>query len=628
MLLHPAAGFIAWRKEPQDTNRPTIEEVRSAAQQMREQLWDHAANAAGELGDPAPWIGAREHEVRGYIHDCLHSHHDKDYRLFHAFPIKELQDYTMQFWRLNYLGQYQVDHIVGKNAGAEEKVIPFLIHGGHIRLLNPTDRGAGLQLAREITLAGKADREWVTVGWREVLEGEDPAAPLVPSKRPKCARCQEHQEEKVGNRVPKIPWSFEEHDTAAQERILAQGHQPLQDRPAYAYGIVAQEVFAGSGGWTKAMREAGHTALEPIEVYVDPLKQKGYRADHDITDPAVRSRLLDQARELPGPDVPNVYHLGTPCTSYCDFNLLNGGTRTYDQPQGDPERRTQSEVQGNLFCDFTCDLCLEAYNHDKEFVVENTMPTGRYPKLWDQPAMQRLQKATGALFVPAHLCEWGLSPPDQPDKRYKKGQWNLVSPGIYAYALLLARPCQRNHQHEQVKGSAPTGGYPRTREAQVYPEALCRAWAVVYTAAHKGWGFASLPSLSNPNNNRGGKEGKTTTSKFAPKQLRPLPREGKKAASRSQIRPRTPRNPTSNNPAPTRLLVCEPTRGPRTSLRNRLRKEMISRQKAPLQDPKLRGTQVKRKVVMAANSFGQAGQRTPIPCPAEMSGHGTQRKAD
>lgn len=53
MLLHPAAGFIAWRKEPQDTNRPTIEEVRSAAQQMREQLWDHAANAAGELGDPA-----------------------------------------------------------------------------------------------------------------------------------------------------------------------------------------------------------------------------------------------------------------------------------------------------------------------------------------------------------------------------------------------------------------------------------------------------------------------------------------------------------------------------------------------------------------------------------------------
>ncbi len=387
-------------------------------------------------------------------------------------------------------------------------MIPFLIHGGHIRLLHPKDRNAGLELAREITLAGKADREWVTVGWREVLEGEDPAAPLVPSKRPKCTRCQEQQENKVGNKVPRIPWSFEEHETEAQERILAQGHQPLQDRPAFAYGIVAQEVFAGSGGWSKAMKEAGHHVLEPIEVYEDPMRQKGYKASHDVKDPDVRRRLIDQAKELPGPQVPNVYHLGTPCTSYCDFNLLNGGTRTFDQPRGNPDQLTPTEEDGNLFCDFTCDLCLEAYNHDKEFVIENTMPTGRYPKLWDQPAVQRLQRATGALFVPAHLCEWGLSPPDQPEKRYKKGQWNLVSPGVYAYALLLARPCQRQHQHEQVKGSATNGSYPRTREAQVYPPALCKAWAIVYTAAHKGWGprpiRTRLAKLAEPQQQQGG----------------------------------------------------------------------------------------------------------------------------
>lgn len=344
-----------------------------------------------------------------------------------------------------------------------------------------------------------------------MLESEDPAAPLVPSKRPKCTRCQEHQEDKVGRQVPKIPWSFEEHDAAAQEKILAQGHQPLQDRPAYAYGVIAQEVFAGSGRWSEAMKEAGHKVLDPIEVYEDPLRQKGYRAHHDLKNPEVRKRLLDQARELPGPEVPNVYHLGTPCTSYCDFNLLNGGTRIYDQPQGDPERRTPSEEEGNLFCDFTCELCFEAYQHDKEFVIENTMPTGRYPKLWDQPALQRLQRATGALFVPAHLCEWGLSPPDQPAKRYKKGQWNLVSPGIYAYALLLARPCRHQHQHEQIKGSAPGTSYPRTREAQVYPEALCKAWAIIYTAAHKGWGprpiLGKLARLAEPQQQLPGGQG-------------------------------------------------------------------------------------------------------------------------
>ena len=115
-------------------------------------------------------------------------------------------------------------------------------------------------------------------------------------------------------------------------------------------------------------------------------------------------------------------------------------------------------------------------------------------KLWDQPAIKKLQVATGALFIPSHLCEWGLAPADQPAKRYKKGQWNLVSPGLYAYALLIARPCQHQHEHVPVKGSSTNGNYPRTREAQVYPPALCKAWALVHTAAYKGWG--SRPILT------------------------------------------------------------------------------------------------------------------------------------
>ena len=44
-----------------------------------------SAEAIGELGDPAPWIGAKESEVRDFAHDGLRPHHDKDYRLYHAF---------------------------------------------------------------------------------------------------------------------------------------------------------------------------------------------------------------------------------------------------------------------------------------------------------------------------------------------------------------------------------------------------------------------------------------------------------------------------------------------------------------------------------------------------------------
>ena len=115
------------------------------------------------------------------------------------------------------------------------------------------------------------------------------------------------------------------------------------------------------------------------------------------------------------------------------------------------------------------------------------MPSGRYPKIWDQPAIQRLQQSTGALIVPTHLCEWGASPSDKPEMRYKKGQWNLVSPGLYLHALLLARRCQGKHRHMDVKGESDIPGVPRTRRAQVYPARLCKGWALVVQAAYAGW---------------------------------------------------------------------------------------------------------------------------------------------
>ena len=212
---------------------------------------------------------------------------------------------------------------------------------------------------------------------------------------------------------------------------------------------------------------------------------------------------------MPGPDTPNVYHLGTPCTSYCDYALLNGGTRSFEQPAGQPGQETEQELQGNVFAEFTADLCETAYAHGKEFVLESSMPTGRYPKIWDQECIQRLRKRTGARIVPTHLCQWGLGPSDDPSSRYRKGQWNLVSPGLYVYALLLARRCQGGHQHTQLKGGVAGTSYPRTREAQVYPHALCKAWALVFQGAYYGWGPPKLiprlrAILSNVQGGHGG----------------------------------------------------------------------------------------------------------------------------
>ena len=371
---------------------------------------------------------------------------------------------TLQCWRVNSYGQYQVDHIVGSKAGAE-RVIPFLIHGGHIRLLIPQYKDEGAQLAAKLTLAGKADKEWVSIGWREVLASQDPDAPLVPGRRPKCNRCNGTADEKVGREGPQVPWSFLEYGDQEKEEILAKGQDPLRGRPEFCYGVVVQEIFAGTPNWTKAMQKAGLKAGEPVEIYEDPLRQKGVRPEHDLLDPTIREQHLRQARDLPGPETPNVYHLGTPCTSYCDYALLNKGTRTFERPEGAEGCQTQQEIHGNTFAEFTAELCETAFDHGKEFVIESSMPTGRYPKLWDQACIKRLRRKTGARIVPTHLCQWGLGPSDDPESRYRKGQWNLVSPGLYLYALLLARRCQGGHRHTQLKGGVSGAAYPRTREA-------------------------------------------------------------------------------------------------------------------------------------------------------------------
>eukprot|EP00913_Durusdinium_trenchii_P015911 g14952.t1 len=74
LVLHPAAGVLLWEGDWDPERRPTIDEVKQKAQLFRAELWDEAANAIAELGDPAPWIGARE-EVRGGL--CWFRYMDK-----------------------------------------------------------------------------------------------------------------------------------------------------------------------------------------------------------------------------------------------------------------------------------------------------------------------------------------------------------------------------------------------------------------------------------------------------------------------------------------------------------------------------------------------------------------------
>ena len=115
-------------------------------------------------------------------------------------------------------------------------------------------------------------------------------------------------------------------------------------------------------------------------------------------------------------------------------------------------------------------------------------------------------------MLPVANCEWGLEPLEEQalsaaekkgrlPRRYRKLAWWLVSPGLYLYALLLARVCRgaAAHVHVSVEGPSCTPGVKRTKEAGQYASELCKAWAVVLRAAYHGWSPGrikqAMPSL-------------------------------------------------------------------------------------------------------------------------------------
>ena len=126
----------------------------------------------------------------------------------------------------------------------------------------------------------------------------------------------------------------------------------LKHRPAFAWGLKTREIFAGTGRWTQAMKDAGIATGEPVEYYGQPLLAKDPRPRFDVRDPLVQERLLQEFSAPPGPEESNVLQFAPPCVSHCPWQLPSGGTRTFENPEGTNER--QVEVEGTTFGSFTC----------------------------------------------------------------------------------------------------------------------------------------------------------------------------------------------------------------------------------------------------------------------------------
>lgn len=154
-----------------------------------------------------------------------------------------------------------------------------------------------------------------------------------------------------------------------------------------------------AAGVTAAWRRAGELADDPIELYEDIDRKLRPRPDLDVKSPAVQARLLALARGVGGP---NVWVLSPPCTSFSDWQLHNGCTRTFAKPQGGGSAPlTASEAVGNVIACFMADLFAELLAQGKVPLVEHPASSRRYPKLWDFPLWKRLARRSDCFSASA-----------------------------------------------------------------------------------------------------------------------------------------------------------------------------------------------------------------------------------
>eukprot|EP00435_Cladocopium_sp_Y103_P039436 s669_g10.t1 len=453
------AAAVLWLESGQV---PAAEAVQRKAQLYRLEQTRLALEAAQLLGEPEEIVTAVEHEMRVYIHDLTTAHHEKDFRSLAVFPISDLQEVKVVVLRTDYKGGVIVESVVGPHWKAGNPVIWVLIHKGHMTLIRPPSPEVGEQLLEE-----EEHTTTPSFGFTFFWHSRHDQAPTSPG-RTHCRLCRTSR--KAGN------WTdcFRPHSCLASVAAVAGGGSRAQvirgvrpaGAPHQAHELVMQEVFAGMGRITTKWQETAPVE-EPIEVFAQPHLRKGYQQDHDLLLPANRKRMQEQAREGPA----NVWWLAAPCTSFCDWQLQNGGTRTFQHPEGGLEGpQQQRENDGNALSTWAADTFEDLLDQGAFPICESSAASGRYPKQWDLPAWRRVLNRSDVEYIEFPMCAFGLGPPDQPGHYYVH-RTRLVFPVHAPLREALLRVCPGQgpqHVHVGLKGCRPGQTVTRCTEAGAY----------------------------------------------------------------------------------------------------------------------------------------------------------------
>ena len=465
VTLAVAAGIV-WAEKGQ---KPEAQEVQRRAQDYRLEQTRLAVEAAQTLGDPDEVVTAVEHEMRVYVHDLTTAHHEKDFRSLAVFPINDLQDVKVVVLRTDYRGGVIVESVVGPHWKPEGTMVWVLIHKGHMTLIRPPSEAVANRLIEE-----EEHTTTPAFGFTFFWHSRHDQTPTSPGKT-HCRLCRTTR--KAGT------WTdcYRQFSCLASMASVAGTNEETQilrgvraaGGPHQKHDLVMQEVFAGSGRITTKWSETA-PAEEPIEVFEEPHKKRGYRQDHDLLLEANRNKLREKARKGPA----NVWWLAAPCTSFCDWQLQNQGSRTFQEPEGGGDGpQQQRELDGNSLSTLTAEIFEDLLDEGAFPVCESSASSGRYPKQWDLPAWKKVLTRPDVEYIEFPMCAFGLGPPDL-EGHYYVHRTRLVFPTHRPLREALRRVCPGigpNHQHVGLKGCRPGHEVTRCTEAGAY------AWDFVST---------------------------------------------------------------------------------------------------------------------------------------------------
>ena len=148
-------------------------------------------------------------------------------------------------------------------------------------------------------------------------------------------------------------------------------------------------------GWLRS----GGTALEPVEFYTDPHRRQGPRPEHDLSQPHVQAKYFQEVEA----DDTNVEWLACPCTTFCDWNLQNNGTRTFQNPMGAPNEK---EDMGNKLAIFEAN-CLRRHWTEVIFLLRRALGGRAGPQDWHLPRGKRSLQRPDVDFLEVEMCAYG-----------------------------------------------------------------------------------------------------------------------------------------------------------------------------------------------------------------------------